>query len=1337
MNEKIKNNNKQAPTNEEILTEKLYKNTLVNLGEMLKILKQGDNKETRNKIKSHCQNISHLGQKIRLLGWTELLETASVAIADTNNSYTTTTKLIIKEIKQAAEDVVTGKTKKIYISSELQSLVPDSFLKMVDLETIYGDINKPEIGYDTINRDLWKDSKVTIAMKQDKEQTYTNQISEEEIKINDSLSEEISPNLLDDFNNVNESESMTDWFDEDYFDNENEEDGEDNSAVFLREQGSITLTNYPESLEDINSLFEDQPQEKLTNWDETEKSLTANKDEDWDLFDDLEVENIDNETGQENDDLEDDLFDILDELEDNYDDNSHADYDGVNTEVQCTIGDFGITTDERPSRQEIDEIFKGTLIIDDDDYDDEIPDSIRAARIVSQNLELLPIIYDNFEELEKVIEADSWLETNKSWAELEFLAEDLTLYYENFEELDKIITGEITTKISVNWQELTNLIDDQFKEIQITRTSKTERETREEQIVEQELSDLDQLLVQAQSSSTKPQWQGKLAKSEPQLQKKPFEQTMRVPVKQLDSLNNLVGEMVVRRNRLEEDQDRLRQFLDNLLGHVQKLSDVGSRMQDLYERSLLEGALLASREKNQATVREQLERAQKNTNTVYPNTNKNAGHELDELELDRFTGFHLISQEIIELIVRVRESTSDIQFLVDETEQLGRNLRQVTTQLQEEINKSRMVAFAQTADRLPRAVRDISLSYDKDIELKVEGREVLIDKMILEHLWDPIQQLVKNSITHGIEVPEIRKAMGKPTQGTITIRTFLQGPQTVISVSDDGAGIDPNKVKQKAIEKQLITKAQSANVTTQDLYDFLFHAGFSTKDKADSHAGRGVGLDIVRSKLNEIRGTVGIDSHLGQGTTFTIRLPLTLSIGKALCCLNDNARIAFPMDGIEDTKDYTSKDIVINPQGQKCITWQNKLLPFRPLSSLLTYNRQITRSIIYASGNDDEIISIVILRGGNNLLAVQVDQVIGEEEIVIKQISGPLPKPKGIAGATVRSDGIVMPIGDVIELIDIAQGNIAKTVVMDMFPSRGLNNQTLIDIPVKAQPLVLIVDDSITVREMLSISFNKAGYLVEQARDGLEAWQKLRAGLPCDIVFCDIEMPRMNGLELLKNIQEDEFLSEIPVAILSSRGADKHQKIAAELGASAYLIKPYVEKDLIDSAKRMVEGEVLLFGSSKKSIKASKRQEIEKPKEIQHHRQQKRKKAPMVLIIDDSVVVREMLSMTFNKAGYQVEQARDGQDGWDKVSGGLPCDIILCDIEMPRMNGLELLARMQQDERLASIPVAMVTSRGAEKHRKIAADLGAKAYFTKPYLEEELLEATNRLIQGEVLLNAV
>ncbi|HLP91862.1 MAG TPA: response regulator [Nostocaceae cyanobacterium] len=636
------------------------------------------------------------------------------------------------------------------------------------------------------------------------------------------------------------------------------------------------------------------------------------------------------------------------------------------------------------------------------------------------------------------------------------------------------------------------------------------------------------------------------------------EETMKVPVKQLDEMSNLVGELVVNRNTLEQDHERLRQSLDNLLIQVQHLSDVGARMQELYERSLLEASLLASR-------RSRGQGDNQKTN------NRN----LNEFELDIFTPFHTLSQEMIEFIVRVRESASDIDFVTEETERVARQFRQVTSQLQEGLTRARMVPFSQVVDRLRRGVRDNAIKCGKQVDLKTEGTENLIDKMILDHLTDPLTHMLNNAIAHGIETPDVRVAAGKPPVGIITIRAYQQGNQTIISVSDDGAGIDHEKVKVKAMQKGIITPEQAKTMTRLDVYDLLFLPSFSTAEKVDDLKGRGVGMDVVRTDISEIRGTVSTDSAIGMGTTFTIRLPVTLSICKALSCISDKARIAFPMDGVEDTLDIPLRNIHQDAQGQQYINWRDTNLPFKPLKEILAFNRQFSRGSVYGGNRDDDMVSVVVVRSGNTLIGLQVDQVLSEQEIVIKQFESPAPKPNGVAGATILGDGRIMPIADVLEIIDIFQGKRSK-----QGGSTSWQQKIIPPVPViqdaKIDPTVLIVDDSITVRELLSLTFNKAGYRVEQARDGQEAWDKLRSGLPCDIVFCDIEMPRCDGLELLSRIQKDSNLNHLPIAMLTSRGADKHRQMAIQLGASGYFTKPYLEEALLEAASRMLKGEKLV-----------------------------------------------------------------------------------------------------------------------------------------------------------------
>jgi chemotaxis protein histidine kinase CheA/CheY-like chemotaxis protein len=674
--------------------------------------------------------------------------------------------------------------------------------------------------------------------------------------------------------------------------------------------------------------------------------------------------------------------------------------------------------------------------------------------------------------------------------------------------------------------------------------------------INSEFGDLEKLLAEADKSiSVAGSSNGNAFGSRSGARRVTREQLMKVPVKHLDDMSNLVGELVVNRNTLEQDQERLRQSLDNLLHQVQQLSDVGARMQELYERSLLEASLLATR-----------------TSKDFPPPPEETDRGFSELEMDRFTPFHTLSQEMIELIVRVRESASDIDFVTEETERVARQFRQVTTQLQEGLTRARMEPFSQVTDRLKRGVRDNAIKCGKQVDLHIEGQDTLIDKMILQHLTDPLTHMLNNAIAHGIETPEERRALGKAEQGAINVRAFHQGNQTVISVSDDGAGIDHERVKSKAIKVGLITPEEAHGMSRTDIYELLFQPGFSTKDQADGLAGRGVGMDVVLTSISEIRGTITTDSKKGKGTTFTIRLPLTLSICKALCCVSDKARIAFPMDGVEDTLDVHVKNIQHSKDGQTSITWRDTQLPFKPLKDLLTFNRQLSRGNVYGGNRDDDMVSVVVVRSASTMIALQIDQVLSEQEIVIKQFEAPAPKPVGVAGATVLGDGRVMPIADVLEIIDLFYGRTSKQSAVSFREPPTVETEKA----VKIDPTVLIVDDSITVRELLSLTFNKAGYRVEQARDGQEAWDKLRSGLPCDIVFCDIEMPRCDGLELLSRIQKEPSLNHLPIAMLTSRGADKHRQMAINLGASGYFTKPYLEEALLDAASRMLKGENLV-----------------------------------------------------------------------------------------------------------------------------------------------------------------
>ncbi|MGA7954879.1 MAG: Hpt domain-containing protein [Gloeobacterales cyanobacterium] len=633
------------------------------------------------------------------------------------------------------------------------------------------------------------------------------------------------------------------------------------------------------------------------------------------------------------------------------------------------------------------------------------------------------------------------------------------------------------------------------------------------------------------------------SESRPPLTGPVVRRTMRVEVRHLDGLSNLVGELVINRNTLENQQTRLRASLEMLQQRVSRMDRVSRELEEYYDRSVL-GIQAPG---NPSSAMDAINRGKE---------------AFDALEMDRYTAFHTISQEIMELIVRIKEASSDIEFVVDESDETSRQFRQISSQLQDGLNQIRMLPLSELVDRLPRAVRDLSINMGKEVELELLGRETLLDKAILEELYDPLTHLTTNALMHGIEPIEERRRLNKKAKGKITVSASHQGNQTLIAVKDDGRGLDARRIRAKAVERGLLTPEQAAVMTDSEVFPLIFLPGFTTVDQVTEIAGRGVGMDVVLSRLNRLRGNVLIDSIPGEGTTFTIRLPLTLSISRAILCRHGQGMIAFPLDSIDEMVELPTNRIKAEGK-RRYILWRDRFIPFVPLAELLIYQRPGL-----ATSQDfmkEKEVATVILRSGDSYVAVGVDAFIEEQEIVIKQLKGPVDKPQGLAGVTVLGNGQVMSIADVGELIAMVTGQLPAVKEAKPFhPTKTINSPS--------QPTVLIVDDSITVRELLSMTFTKAGYRVEQAKDGQEAIEKLKAGLACDMVFCDVEMPRMDGFEFLSQVQKDSRLNQIPVAMLTSRSADKHRQTAYQLGAKGYFTKPYLEEDLLKGAELLLKG---------------------------------------------------------------------------------------------------------------------------------------------------------------------
>ena len=1184
------------------------------LREMLQQFKQTNLGRSRENLQECCHQLVKIGRDLNLSNWCSLCESAALAISNPDHSYLTLAKIIITEIKQAQELVLQNQDAKIAISQQLETLFPLPQLELLEFEeTLFTDTtelnleplefgnllsNSPDLQFpsDNVLTELISISRESHQLDPENEATNTNKLEElltftedDELSViveiteaeNIALSEIASTSEIS-FDNL--------LLEEDKYAKYQADENANSSAKIIpttiktskikpSAPESLSLDNLfvevaknpPPLTNEIDDLF--GTSEITTNlansidnldnfWDDldtTNSEITTSVNQD--IAKELEQSSFSasveivpkNQLSATNNSLDTKEFDLISQAqEQSFDlfftsdtdsqtqteDNLFGDFGDVNTEPETDISVVGETSPQL-------ELANGEeFSLDEFAAIEAFLDEPASATLVELSL------LDEFAAIEAFLSAFP-----------EESPRQESIQDEDFAALEALLSENEDHGLKISSQPPIII---QPTVVKSQNTFLPLRQAQDNLLgLEDEFSELENLLEQADkkisnsSATSRKTSTSKIPR--PMTRRTIKEESMKIPVKQLDDMSNLVGELVVNRNTLEQDHERLRQALDSLLLQVQHLSDVGMRMQEYYERSLVESSLLSTRRSRE-----------------YDDSSDNSHNRgFSEIEMDRFTPFHILAQEMIQFIVRVRESASDIDFITEETEQVARQLRQATNQLQAGLTKARMVPFAQAVDRLRRGVRDNAIRYGKQVELVTEGVNTLVDKMILDHLTDPLTHMVNNAIAHGIETPEIRQAAGKSPTGIINIRALQQGNQTIISVSDDGAGIDHQKVKNKAVKKGILTPEQAQTMSRIDAYELLFLPSFSTADEVDDIKGRGMGMNVVQNDISEIRGTVGTDSTLGKGTSFTIRLPLTLSICKALFCICDRTRIAFPIDGVEDTLSIAAKNIQQDAEGQSFIVWRDINLPFQPLKDILVFNRQLTRGNFYGTKKDDDLISVIIVRSGNTMIALQIDQILSQQEIVIKQFEGPAPKPSGIAGATVLGDGMIMPIADVLEIIDIFQGKMSKHIGGNWQHS-GLSS---IDIPLadKVEITVLIVDDSITVRQLLSLTFTKAGYRVEQARDGQEAWDKLRSGLPCDIVFCDIEMPRCDGLEFLSRIQKDSSFDQLPIAMLTSRGADKHRQMALQLGASGYFTKPYLEEALLEAASRMLKGEKLVI----------------------------------------------------------------------------------------------------------------------------------------------------------------
>ncbi|BAY77535.1 CheA signal transduction histidine kinase [Nostoc linckia NIES-25] len=632
------------------------------------------------------------------------------------------------------------------------------------------------------------------------------------------------------------------------------------------------------------------------------------------------------------------------------------------------------------------------------------------------------------------------------------------------------------------------------------------------------------------------------------------ENNVRVPSKQLEQINDLFGELIVQRNGLNAQLERLRKLVRNLNQRVQVLDRENQELRTAYAKVSTQFAVAGGGQ--------------------LPLENENYVPDADNLGMDRHNDLNLRSQEVMETIVQLQEVTTDVQLSVDDTDQIARKLNKTSKQLQTKLNHIRMRPLSDLVERFPRALRDLNVEYGKNVHLKIEGGNTLIERSILEALNEPLMHLLRNAFDHGIEDAATRRLLGKPEQGLIEIKASHHSNRTHISIRDDGWGISLEKIRTRALamglDASLIT-----NASDEELLSLIFEPGFSTSDQVTTLSGRGVGMDVVRNNLKLVRGDIKVDTEPGVGTTFTLSVPFTLSVGRVLLVEINKMLLAFPTDVISEIS-LLQNERVFQMAGSEVLNWQGTMLPLIRLSRYLQFNCLRYDSAELETPAAINVNSVLVVKGNNQPVAIQIDRCWGEQEVAIRQIEGNIPLPQGFTNCTILGDGRVVPLVNINELLYWIASN-QRTPRGTQLPSARLKTPFLIFDEEKISAAfnkfkgtILIVDDSINVRRFLALTLEKGGYQVEQAKDGQDALEKLQNGLRVEAVICDIEMPRLDGYGFLGKVNSDLDTKNIPVAMLTSRSSNKHRQLAMQLGARAYFSKPYNEQELLQTLEEII-----------------------------------------------------------------------------------------------------------------------------------------------------------------------
>jgi chemosensory pili system protein ChpA (sensor histidine kinase/response regulator) len=476
----------------------------------------------------------------------------------------------------------------------------------------------------------------------------------------------------------------------------------------------------------------------------------------------------------------------------------------------------------------------------------------------------------------------------------------------------------------------------------------------------------------------------------------------------------------------------------------------------------------------------------------------------------------------------------------------------LSSELQDKVMRLRMVPLSTLSSRLARTVRTVAAQRGKLVRFLIEGAETQFDKTVIEEMADPLLHILRNAVDHGIESPAVRRAKEKPPMGTIRLQALYEGTQILVRISDDGAGINPERLRKAAVSGGYLSSIDAAKVPMTDLFSLIFLPGFSTAPEVSEISGRGVGLDVARIAIHRLNGNVKVESQPDEGTTFTIRLPMTLAVMRALLVKIGQETFAIPLVGIKQVIKISS-DKIDRVGKEPVVLFDNTVYPLLNLTKLLNFK--------IVDESRGALQSVLLVHFEDRHVAIAVDEALGGREIVVKNMGNHLRQVRGVSGTTLTGNGTVVLILNLAELIqDVFRPRQQRTVPSVKPVSVSRRSIT-----------VLVVDDSLSVRRVLSNLISSAGWKPVLAKDGLDALEMLpRLTTPPDIVLLDIEMPRMDGYELISALRSQPKHQQTPIVVLTSRAGQKHRDKAFEVGATDYLVKPYQDEVLLSLIRQLV-----------------------------------------------------------------------------------------------------------------------------------------------------------------------